>query len=210
MHFQKGHIYHLFNQGNNQEKIFYKRDHYIYFLRKIKLHVFPYTEILAWCLMPNHFHLMVYLPDDLLVENIDQQKSVKQNDIRESTDILPKSIGNMLSSYTRAINIQNNRSGSLFRSKTKALCLTEIDGITKSWYTNNGFTKINIQPAEKQYPTICYNYILNNPVKAKLVSRNEDWEFSSYLDVTDKRKGKLLSYSRITELGLVLDERFVD
>jgi len=61
MLFESGHIYHIYNQGNNRQRIFFKRENYLFFLEKIKNHVLPYADILAYCLMPNHFHLMGYV-----------------------------------------------------------------------------------------------------------------------------------------------------
>ena len=73
MKFEKGYIYHIYNQGNNRQKIFFNRDNYLFFLKKIQVQMTPYSDILAWCLMPNHFHLMVLvnevsLPLDALTE----------------------------------------------------------------------------------------------------------------------------------------------
>jgi putative transposase len=59
MHFESGGIYHIYNQGNNRQKIFFSRKNYMYFVQKIEYYVKPYGNILAWCLMPNHFHLMM-------------------------------------------------------------------------------------------------------------------------------------------------------
>jgi len=59
MQLEKGYLYHIYNQGNNSRKIFFKRYNYLFFIEKIKIYIKPYTDILAWCLMPNHFHLMV-------------------------------------------------------------------------------------------------------------------------------------------------------
>ena len=59
MHFEKDLIYHIYNQGNNKQKIFFNRENYLFFLGKINTYIQPYADILAWCLMPNHFHLMV-------------------------------------------------------------------------------------------------------------------------------------------------------
>ena len=59
MQFETGHIFHIYNQGNNRQKIFFNRENYLFFLRKIKIYILPYADILAWCLMPNHFHFMV-------------------------------------------------------------------------------------------------------------------------------------------------------
>ncbi|MDD3490054.1 MAG: hypothetical protein PHR62_09250 [Paludibacter sp.] len=57
----KDNIYHIYNQGNNRQKIFYNRDNYLYFLQKMNDYLLPYCDVLAWCLMPNHFHWMVYV-----------------------------------------------------------------------------------------------------------------------------------------------------
>ena len=61
MIFEVAHIYHIYNQGNNKQKIFFRRENYLYFLNKIHEYIIPYGDVLAWCLMPNHFHLMVYV-----------------------------------------------------------------------------------------------------------------------------------------------------
>jgi putative transposase len=71
MHFEKGNIYHIYNQGNNRQEIFFKHENYLFFLKKIQTHILPYADILAWCLMPNHFHLMVVVNEvEVTVEGI--------------------------------------------------------------------------------------------------------------------------------------------
>jgi len=195
MNFESGHIYHLFNQGNNRQPIFFNRENYLFFLRKVSIQITPFADILAWCLMPNHFHLMIF------VNKIDIPRNNESENGSNRTS-LEKSVGMLLSSYTRAINKQNGKSGSLFRQQTKAICLTKSLEIAQNWYVSNGVSIINTDTPEKQYPNVCYNYILFNPLKAGMVKRNEDWEFSSYPDVVGLRKGKLISRSRISELGL--------
>ena len=59
MQFEESFIYHIYNQGNNRQEIFFNKENYMFFLKKIKTHITPYADILAWCLMPNHFHLIV-------------------------------------------------------------------------------------------------------------------------------------------------------
>ena len=63
MYFEPGGIYHIYNQGNNRQPVFYNRENYIYFLRKLRIHILPFADVLAWCLMPNHFHLMAEVKD---------------------------------------------------------------------------------------------------------------------------------------------------
>ncbi|MBW6481020.1 MAG: transposase [Bacteroidales bacterium] len=200
MHFETGHIYHIYNQGNNRDKIFFEEKNYYFFLEKLKTHVIPFSDILAWCLMPNHFHLLVYITKT--ESDFDPEKNKSETRARS----LQQSIGIMLASYTRAINQSYNRSGSLFRKETKAICVTKVDKIARSWLNSQGVTMVNAVIPENQYPNICFNYILFNPLKDRLVKKNEDWKFSSYADTINLRKGKLISRERIREFGLEVNE----
>ena len=205
MQFDSGHLYHIYNQGNNRQRIFLQRENYLYFLRKIQKHVLPFADILAWCLMPNHFHLMVLI-NRVEIEltpsaTPDPPPGWARSDAKMSFN---KSIGIMLASYTRAINKQQNWSGSLFRSETKATCLTDVNGLSPNWITNMGITEFIIDNHDIEYPKVCSNYILFNPVKDRLVKRPEEWEFSSYSDLIGIRKGKLINKARIQEFGLYL------
>jgi putative transposase len=223
MQFDSGHIYHIFNQGNNRQKIFFDRENYLFFLRKIRTHVIPFADILAWCLMPNHFHLMVYVNHAVVDEQLiisDKNPSATQSRARIDDPEIPatipgptrsrtrnpisfnKSIGIMLASYTRAINKQQNWSGSIFRSETKAVCLTELKSISPAWTSNMGITQITVHDSDVDYPNICFNYILNNPVKDNLVTSQVDWEFSSSSDFLGIRNGGLINRIRIEEFGL--------
>jgi len=189
MQFETKRIYHIYNQGNNRQNIFFSRDNYLFFLEKIRVYILPYADILAWCLMPNHFHLMVLVNEVVLPSG----SATSSRTPTGSTQNLNKSIGIMLASYTRAINKQQKRSGSLFRHKTKAECVNCTDGITPSFLISQGITYLNHAEPEKQYPQICFDYIHNNPVKAWLVNDNTDWEFSSARDYFVSRKGTLIN-----------------
>lgn len=177
MNLEKGYLYHIYNQGNNQRKIFFKQENYIFFLKKIKIHLSPYVDVIAWCLMPNHFHLMVLVKDDLS-EGFILSETLTTKTINDS-------IGVMLRSYTRAINKQENFSGSLFRKETKAECVN-----SPSFKFSQGFT-LSETLTEKQYPQVCFDYIHQNPVKAGIVKKAEDYEFSSAKDYAGLRNNKL-------------------
>ena len=202
MFIEKDHIYHIYNQGNNRQKIFFRRENYLFFLGKMKEYILPYGDIMAWCLMPNHFHWMVYVKET----DIFNSRSATLSRTRTVSNNISfnKSIGILLASYTRAINAQENRTGSLFRDKTKAECLTAYNGITPSFYNTEYGTIINIPDPEIEYPQICFNYIHNNPVKAGLVKNAEDWEFSSFQDICGMRNGRLINREKINEFGLIL------
>ncbi len=121
---------------------------------------------------------------------------------RNASEEITNGIAITLRSYTRAINIQEGRTGSLFRQKTKAICLTQNDTITPTYLNTSFGTLININTPQSQYPKICFNYIHNNPVKAGLVSKPEDWEFSSVLEYHEIRNNGLVNIEIAKEFGL--------
>src|SRR6266540_4672310 len=111
MQFLPDNIYHVYNQGNNRQKIFYKENDYLIFLNLYNQLFQNNADTIAWCLMPNHFHFMIYTDERCATR-------IKQGGI--IIDPVTNSIRKLLSGYARVFNKQNNRSGSLFRQKTKA------------------------------------------------------------------------------------------
>jgi len=99
-------IYHIYNRGNNKQNIFFNMDNYLYFINKVRKQIKPLAEIMAYCLMPNHFHFFVYTP------------------IIFDTKIFADNFKILLSSYTRAINKQQKTTGSLFQQHSRAKCLS--------------------------------------------------------------------------------------
>lgn len=190
MNFEKDKLYHVYNQGNNRKKIFYTRNNYLSFKNKIETSISPYADILAWCLMPNHFHLMILVKEiELPYETQPFCISAKNKNLIK-TRTLNDSLGIMLRSYTRTINSQNDFTGSLFRKKTKASCIDSF----KHFQPNFFESKIAVfnMLSEKQYPQVCFNYIHNNPVKSGLVEKDTDWEFSSARDYANLRNKSIV------------------
>ncbi|MEI7675508.1 MAG: hypothetical protein WCJ03_01905 [Bacteroidales bacterium] len=201
MIFEPHQLYHIYNQGNNRQQVFFNRENQLFFLKKMGMYILPYSDVLAWCLMPNHFHLMVYVREVGLSSEGFTQSETLTHEKRTFND----SIGLMLRSYTRAINIQQNRTGSLFRKETKAECITKTDeGITPSFLNTFSGAFLNIHNAEHSYPKICFDYIHQNPVVAGLCSQPVDWEFSSAVDFEGLRDGKLINRERAKEVGLIV------
>lgn len=162
MYYESQATYHIFNRSN--ELLFYNRENYLFFLKKIRKHILPYTDILAYCLMPNHFHLLVRLKDEAVATVRFKGK--------EEVQQFSFSIGQMLSSYTQAINKQIGRKGYLFAHNTKAKMLNDVGN---------------------DYLLSCFLYIHQNPLQAGLVNKVEDWEYSSYLDYVGLRNGTLVN-----------------
>lgn len=100
MKYQPFQIYHIYNQGNNKQKIFFSESNYVFFRKKLSVYLSPYADILAFCLMPNHFHVLIStLPS-----------AAELSKVREMQN-LSFSIGQMLSSYTKAIKPPGNPNG---------------------------------------------------------------------------------------------------
>ena len=209
MIFEPSHIYHIYNQGNNRQKIFFNRENYLFFLKKINEHILPFADILAWCLMPNHFHLLVYVRGSEDSEGFTLSEALTPT-AETLTALTPTpyktlndSIGVLLRSYTRAINKQRNTSGSVFRKKTKAECISK--GFTLSYPDSKGFTQSEALTkvlTDKEYLQTCFDYIHQNPTKSGLVAHPEKWEFCSWLDYSGIRNGKLINRERAAEFGL--------
>ena len=194
MKLEKGYLYHIYNRGNNKRRIFFSRGNYFFFKEKLRRHILPFADIIAWCLMPNHFHLMVYIKE----ESVEMEKHLKHPKEYYQCSV-NDSIGILLRSYTRAINKQEGFSGSLFQNETKAKCLNCNNETSINFFHIVEGTIINLQNAEKQYPQVCFDYIHENPVEAGLVSKIEDWEFSSAREYFDNKSKTLVCKKRAKE-----------
>jgi len=199
MEFSNGQIYHVFNRGNNSQTLFFNRENYLFFLDKIRKSVLPHADILAWCLMPNHFHLMISVNH----VKIEISEQVTQSHLLTKPRTLNDSVSIMLRSYTRAIQKQEHITGSLFQNRTKALCLTESQGVSPAYFNTHFGMMGNLDLPETNYLNVCFGYIHLNPVNGGLVQNPEDWEFSSYRDYFCGRKGKLINRELAKELGLI-------
>lgn len=97
--FEVGKYYHIYNRGNNKQNIFIEEQNYWYFLRLMKKHLGNSIHVYAYCLLPNHFHMLVSFENGL--ERIHQP------------------LANLFNSYSKAFNSKYGRSGSLFQKHLK-------------------------------------------------------------------------------------------
>lgn len=97
--FAKGCYYHAFNRGLNHQNIFFSDENYIYCLRLMKKYMSKYfVTIIAYCLMPNHYHFL----------------------LRQDSDIpISRFINTLFNAYVQALNKQRGRSGPLFEGRFK-------------------------------------------------------------------------------------------
>ena len=161
-----GRFYHIFNHANGKENLFIEEKNYNYFLMKFEKYVAPFVYTNAYCLMPNHFHLMVQIKTEKeVLKSLDGTTAItkyrKLETAAEKTafvsNFVSKQFANLFSSYTQGFNKVYQRKGSLFLKNFKR------KGLDREDYFSNLILYIHL-----------------NPVKHGFVERPEDWGFSSF------------------------------
>ena len=56
---QPDYYYHIYNHAVGNTNLFENDKDYFYFLSSLKKYILPVTDLIVYCLMPNHFHLVV-------------------------------------------------------------------------------------------------------------------------------------------------------
>jgi REP element-mobilizing transposase RayT len=107
-------LYHIYNRGNNRQPLFYKELDYLQFTDLCRKYIVPKSQILAWCLMPNHFHFLL----DINAKSM-ERVTWGGNEMTSITNGFQL----LQSSYAKLINNREIRTGSLFQQKTKAKLL---------------------------------------------------------------------------------------
>lgn len=128
--------YHVLDRGANHQQTFLDEADYKNFLSLLaECHKIWALETHAYCLIPNHYHLLVKTPRGNLSSAMRHLNGV----------------------YTQRFNKVHQRDGALFRGRYKAI-LVDADS----------------------YLLQVARYVHLNPVKAKLVQKPEDYNWSSY------------------------------
>jgi putative transposase len=96
-----GHYYHVYNRGCNRQPIFANAGNYLFLLRRAKSYLTDAPlSVIAYCLMPNHYHFLLRPEQD---------------------DALSPFIQRLFNSYTQAFNKQQGRSGTLFEGRAQSI-----------------------------------------------------------------------------------------
>ncbi len=73
MRFVTGQMYHLYNRGNRKAEVFHDRQDYLHFLRQLREYQQKHpVTLIAYCLMPNHYHLLVRQDGDGAISDMMQ------------------------------------------------------------------------------------------------------------------------------------------
>lgn len=156
--------YHVFNRANGDSVLFYCDDNYEYFLRKFSEHTKKSFSLISYCLLPNHFHFLV--------------KALEHSNSLENS----KLFSNFFNCYTKSINKQQNRSGSLFQKPFKRRLIVNED-----------------------YLRIVVNYIHRNPIHHNVAYDLEHYEWSSF-DEISKNSSPFIDINEILNMFGSLDD----
>lgn len=183
-----GHYYHIYNCGINGENLFRKSENYEQFLAFTDKYILPVADLLAWVLMPNHFHFLVKIK-----ENVVYKYSFADRDLKgeawfdehkwETTDMdlsayaVPDSVkvpkanlhfSHCFNSYSKYYNTRFARHGGLFERRFKR---KHIDNL--------------------KYLRRMVLYIHNNPVHHGFCEHPSEYSWSSYLTCISLKPTKL-------------------
>ena len=171
--------YHFYNRGNNRQVVFFEAENYVYFLKGIKRYLLGTVEVIAYCLMPTHYHLLVKvlpLQTSEVFIPIRGRATSEVSGRGEVSKQMSLAMQKFLISYTKAINKRFERTGALFQGQFQAKPVTTY----------------------KHLLTLCA-YIHANPVKDGLAAAPEMWDFSNYLEWLGLRNGTLVNREFIRE-----------
>ena len=170
-----GNYYHIYNRGNNGIDVFLSADNYIHFLKLYAKYIEPIAETFAWCLLKNHFHILV---------RIKQKSEIVNEDLSYSTTEKPKVINpsrqfsHLFNAYTQAVNKRHNRTGSLFEDTFERKLVT----------------------SERYFKQLVF-YIHNNPVHHGFVTQMSLYPWSSYGTIISDKATKLKRNETIDMYG---------
>ncbi|MDI1306844.1 MAG: hypothetical protein PSX42_18605 [bacterium] len=164
-----GNYYHIYNRGNNGIDIFLETENYYHFLRLYAKYIEPIAETFAWCLLKNHFHVLVRIKEKEEINTVELSYSTVEN---------PKIIdpsrqfSHFLNAYTQAINKRHNRTGSLFETTfERKLVSSEIYFQQLIFYIHNNPVHHGFVEKMSLYPWSSYETIISN--KPTRLKRND-------------------------------------
>jgi len=106
-----GQYYHIYNRGNNGENLFIEARNYQYFFELYIRYIYPITNTYAYCMMKNHFHLLVQMKPETDISGLNYSKQ----------------FSNLFNAYTKTINKTYQRTGNLFERPFKRILVDSDD-----------------------------------------------------------------------------------
>jgi putative transposase len=161
-----GFYYHIYNRGNNGENLFIEPRNYDYFLKLYGHHIYPIAETYAYCLMKNHFHLLVRIRPE---PDLPGFKNLAGLDYS-------KAFSNLFNAYSKAINNAYQRTGSLFEKPFKRIVVDSDSYFVQLVnYIHHNPQKHGFTVDFRTYPHSSYRTIIKQKVTRLEVNRVLEW-----------------------------------
>ncbi|NLU37966.1 MAG: hypothetical protein GXX78_03645 [Bacteroidales bacterium] len=159
---EHGQFYHIYNHGVGERNLFRDANNYEYFLELYDKYVTPVADTYAWCLMPNHFHVLVRIKD------VEECLNLTGFENLSGLKPLHQHFSNLFNAYTKALNKYHQTRGALFERPFKRKLID----------TNEYLRQVVV-------------YIHNNPVHHRFCKHPLEYPWSSYLTCTSDKATKL-------------------
>ncbi|MCY7351243.1 MAG: hypothetical protein LH606_11340 [Cytophagaceae bacterium] len=177
---EPGYYFHIYNRSVNGGDLFVDRGNYDFFLRRYDSYLSDFVETYAFCLLKNHFHLLIRVREwaailttfeSKLATGIDLTTFQKLSNLGPNSphsDVISHQFQKFFQSYAMAFNKQQGRYGTLFQTPFKR---SRID--------------------TDAYLTQVIYYIHANPQKHGIIQDFRTYEWSSYHRIIESRPSKL-------------------
>ena len=106
-----GNFYHVYNRAVDRKPLFTRKRNYAFFLTRMVKYLIPVLDVYAFCLLRNHFHLLVKIKDFTTLQDLAA--------FEDLLNLVPNAFKKMFQSYAMAFNKQENRIGALFQEPFK-------------------------------------------------------------------------------------------
>ena len=93
--FAPDYFYHVYNRTNNKDKLFTQPKNYVYFLKKYDQYLSPILVTYCYCLLGNHFHLLVKVKEE------EHLKPFQTGEVFESHKIVSKQFASFFGSIAK-------------------------------------------------------------------------------------------------------------
>ena len=164
----EGQYFHIYNRGVNGEDIFKEERNYYYFLQQYVAYCADVMETFAYALLKNHFHLLVYIKENVEFPKHNGQGTVKLN--------ASKQLSHFFNSYAQSINKAYKRTGPLFESPFERKLVDENSYFTDlAFYCHYNPQLHGFTANFKNWNFTSYNAIVNNDNSFLAAQKVLDW-----------------------------------
>lgn len=200
-------IYHIFNRGINGADIFFQEKNYTFFLQKYAEYLSPVVDTFAYCLLGNHFHLLIRIKSQeklrtFYSKSLSPALNNTEKGLHSANFIVSKQLARFFSSYTQSINKVYSRTGSLLETPFKRIEIKHNTYFTRLiWYIHFNPQKHGFVDDFRDYPHSSFqSHLLKN--KTKL---NRDEVISWFGNKEEYQKFHAANYQDETLINLAIE-----